>query len=192
MSYNIYTTDAIVCGTYDRNTSDRSYRLFTQKLGMVWADARSVRAEKSKQRSALTDFSLVRISLVRGKAGWKIGSVVAQTNFYHAATDQAARGSVVSIVRLVRRYLQGEETNVELFDFVTEALKTAGGSIEHRAFFDGCVAARCLTLLGYVATDRLPDDVSSRPAAEFPALFSVKVERKVKDVLRIAEAASQL
>ena len=81
MAYATYTTQALVCGTFDRNTADRSYRLFTREFGMVWADARSVRLEKSKQRSALTDFSVVRISLVRGKAGWKIGSVIAQQNF---------------------------------------------------------------------------------------------------------------
>ena len=63
MSYQTYTTEALVCGTYDRNTADRSYRLFARELGMLFADARSVRLEKSRQRMALSDFSLVRVSL---------------------------------------------------------------------------------------------------------------------------------
>lgn len=92
MAYVTYTTDAIVCGTYDRNTADRSYRLFTRELGMLYADARSVRLEKSKQRQALQDFSLIKVSLVKGKAGWKIGSVSEVQNYYtHVALPLTPR-----------------------------------------------------------------------------------------------------
>src|SRR6056297_1890561 len=98
MAYVTYTTDALVCGTFDRNTADRSYRLFTRELGMLYADARSARKENSKQRQALQDFSLIRVSLVKGKGGWKIGSVTEVKNYYACAINQAARGSVVKVI----------------------------------------------------------------------------------------------
>jgi len=45
MSSRQYITKAIVCGSVQSMTSDKSYLLFTQELGMVWAQARSVRME---------------------------------------------------------------------------------------------------------------------------------------------------
>ena len=38
---------------------------------MVLAAARSVREEKSRQRYALQEFALVRVSLIKGKSGWR-------------------------------------------------------------------------------------------------------------------------
>lgn len=192
MSYKTYTTDAIVCGTYDRRTADRSYRLFTRELGMVWADARSVRLEKSKQRQALCDFALVRVSLVRGKGGWKVGSVAAHRNFYYDAADQAARGSVVTIVRLLRRFVQGEEAQTELFDFVVASLVVATGSLVHRAWFDQCVAARCFVLLGYVAADALPSGIGQLDPDTLDQQHSATAQTEIATLLQNAETVSHL
>lgn len=151
MAYLTYTTKAIVCGTFDRYTSDRSYLLFTREAGMLFAEARSVRMEKSKQRFALQDFSLVRVSLVKGKQTWRIGSVEALTNHYHSAVDKAARGSVVSVYRNLRRFFQGEEATPALFDFVVEALTVVSQTIENRAATDRLILIKILAELGYVS-----------------------------------------
>ena len=109
MSYKTYTTEAIVCGSRDSYTSDRSYLLFTKEAGMLWASARSVREEKSKQRFALQDFALIRVSLVKGKSGWRIGSVESIKNAFLTADTQPARAGVASVVKLLRRLVHGEE-----------------------------------------------------------------------------------
>jgi len=192
MAYVTYTTEAIVCGTYDRNTADRSYRLFTRELGMVWADARSVRLEKSKQRMALTDFSLVRVSLVRGKGGWKVGSVAAHRNFYQQATDQAARGSVVTIIRLLRRFLQGESADPELFDFVVSALNMLIQPLQRRQFTDQIITLRILAELGYVAKPQVPAALLMPGPAELVERYSSETETLVRQLLETAEHASQL
>lgn len=192
MSYTTYTTDAIVCGTYDRNTADRSYRLFTREVGMLWADARSVRLEKSKQRFALSDFSRIRVSLVRGKSGWKIGSVTALENYYHGAVDQAARGSVVAVFRLLRRYLQGEETQLELFDFVTESLEMLSGAVGERPFVDQVVTLRILADLGYVAKPSVPVDIRTRSPKELAQTHSEQSQVVVTSLLAHAESVSHL
>jgi recombinational DNA repair protein (RecF pathway) len=192
MSYTTYTTDAIVCGTYDRNTADRSYRLFTRELGMLWADARSVRLEKSKQRFALSDFSQVRVSLVRGKSGWKIGSVTANQNYYHRAVDQAARGSVVSLVRFLRRYVQGEESQVVLYDYVVAALDVVVGDVEERSFVDQVVTLRILAELGYVAKPSAPVRLIDSVPAELAGLYAPADAVVVTRLLANADTLSQL
>jgi len=92
MSYATYTTEALVCGSRNNNTSDRAYLLFTEEVGMIWASARSVREERSKQRYALQDFSLIRVSLVKGKSGWRIGSVEATCNPFMEARSRSGQG----------------------------------------------------------------------------------------------------
>ncbi len=192
MAYATYTTQALVCGTFDRNTADRSYRLFTRELGMVWADARSVRLEKSKQRSALTDFSVVRISLVRGKAGWKIGSVIAQQNFYHQAVGQAARGHVRDLVRVVRRFVQGEEPAPELYDFVSESLEELAQVSEAAAFVYDVIFLRVLLTLGYVSKGKVAGEVQQGRPAELAALAAPELHATIKQLIAHGESASHL
>lgn len=156
MAYATYTTEAIVCGTHDRNTVDRSFLLFTREGGMLYAQARGVRREASKQRSALQDFTRVRISLIRGQAGWRVGSVEALQNYYADAVDRAARGSVVAFVKLVRRFTRGEEASPVVYDYVVDALRHLSGELPERATFAALVHVRFLGYLGYVALETLP------------------------------------
>lgn len=184
MSYATYTTEAIVCGTRDRNTTDRSFLLFTREGGMLYADARGVRREASKQRSALQDFTRVRVSLIKGKVGWRVGSVEALLNYYSQAVDRSARGSVVSLIKLVRRFARGEEPMPEVYDFVSEALMFLTGPVAERSAFDALVQVRFLGHLGYVALETLPIAVRG-PLAEMGSL-----EDEHKDVLLVHLASA--
>lgn len=116
MAYATYTTEAIVCGSYNSHTSDRSYLLFTKDGGMLFATARSVREERSKQRFALQEFSVIRVSLIKGKSGWRVGSVEAISNPFMEATSRRGRTAVAAVVKLLRRFLRGEESNQQLFE----------------------------------------------------------------------------
>lgn len=156
MSYATYTTDALVCGAYDRNTADRSYLLFTREAGMLYADAKSVREERSKQRYALQEFSQVRISLIKGKHTWKVGSVETLHNDYSEAASREARGSVVRIYKTLRRYIRGEEAARELFDYVRSALSLLRGELTKRELTERIVEANVLWRLGYVDEASLP------------------------------------
>ncbi len=116
MAYATYTTEAIVCGSRPSHTSDKSFLLFTKDAGMLWATARSVREERSKQRYALQDFSLIKVSLVRGKSGWRIGSAESEYNAFAEAKSREARGLITNMVRLLRQFINGEETHYGIFD----------------------------------------------------------------------------
>lgn len=153
MSYTTYTTDALVCGTFDRLTSDRTYLLFTDVAGMVFATARSAREERSKQRYALQDFSHVRVSLVKGKGGWRIGSVEPLQNYYVAAPNRAARGSTVAVVQLLRRVVTGEESHPKIFSdtvAVLTAIIGGTGTVENQLEL---FTLRTLAHLGYIAQE---------------------------------------
>lgn len=152
MSYQTYTTEAIVCGCYDRLTADRTYLLFTATAGMVFATARSAREERSKQRYALQDFSHVRVSLVKGKGGWRIGSVEPFINYYTSAPHRAARGTVVAVVQLLRRLLTGETVQPHIYDDTVAILaRTREGKVEELAGHLETFTLRTLAQLGYVA-----------------------------------------
>ncbi len=153
MGYKTYTTKALVCGSVDSYTSDRSYLLFTRDVGMLWATARSVREEKSKQRNALQDFSFIRVSLVKGKSGWRIGSVEAQGNPFLYADTRVQREFVSYIVKQLRRYVHGESAIVHIYDDVEKILKNnqeLGNVVSTKTVF----LLRLLETLGYVAPDK--------------------------------------
>lgn len=126
---------------------------------MLYADARSAREERSKQRCALQDFSLVRVSLIKGKQSWKIGSIEEQKNYYHQAVDKEARGSVVSLLRLLRRFVKGEEPAPAFYQYVIAALETLSGNVPERMFVQMAIQVQILALLGYVDNERIPETI---------------------------------
>lgn len=154
MAYATYTTEAFVCGSRASNTSDKSFLLFTRDAGMVWAAARSVREERSKQRFALQDFSFIRVSLVRGKTGWRIGSVENETNVFSTARTREARAGLLRIVKVLRQFVQGEEPHPVLYADVRAALLFVSGAEgdEPERVADRFVL-RLLHKLGYVAAE---------------------------------------
>jgi DNA repair protein RecO len=192
MAYETYTTEAIVCGTKNRNTADRSYLLFTREAGMLFADARSVREERSRQRYALQDFSLIRVSLVKGKAGWRIGSIEPQQNFYHDAIDKSARGSVVSVVRLLRRFLRGEEAQQALFDYTKHALQVLSAQTEARQFVELVVQVELLRQLGYVAAEQIPKQLQSIQPSEISDSYNQQNAKKIEQLYSQAVSVSHL
>jgi recombinational DNA repair protein (RecF pathway) len=163
MAYATYTTDALVCGSFEKQTADRSYLLFTRDAGMVYADAKSVREERSRQRYSLQDFSSIRVSLVKGKGGWRIGSIEPLENHYHLAVDKAARGSVVSVVRFLRRFAGAEEASPSMFDEVLLGLRTLRTDVPARSFAEHALFVRLLAQLGYVDQNHIPAAIRQTP-----------------------------
>lgn len=184
MAYATYTTEALVCGAFDSNTSDRSYLLFTRDAGMVRASARSVREERSKQRYALQEFSLVRVSLVRGKTGWRIGSATGEANVFTNAGAREARAGIVRVIKLLRQFLHGEEPAPALYDdarMALLALRDLSGSHAPGHIVE-LFTLRLLHKLGYIASEpmferALTDSNWTDGAASLPAEATQAIER---------------
>lgn len=191
--YATYTTNALVCGTYRKNTADATYALFTADSGMIYATARSVREERSRQRYALQDFSLVRISLVRGKSGWRIGSVESLQNFYRHAPDQSTRRAVVYIIKLLRRFVPSEGALPEVFLVTQMVFDRLIAQPADAGWLQLRYELWLLTTLGYVSTsaavslDSLcPRDVSCWQSCD------TATELTITKLISTAVAASQL
>ncbi len=192
MSYQTYITEALVCGTFNRNTADRSYLLFTREAGMLYAEARSVREERSRQRFALQDFSLVRVSLIKGKASWKIGSIESNTNYFATATSKEARGSVVSTFKFLRRFFSGQEATPALFDYVTKALPLLTLEVDERDFLEKVLQVRLLLELGYVDSRVVHADIKTGELQQAAMSQGAESVRVLETLIAKAIATSHL
>ena len=169
VAYKTYTTEALVCGSKDSYTSDRSYLLLTEAAGMLWANARSVREEKSRQRYALQDFSLVRVSLVKGKSGWRIGSVESQSNVFMGAASREARGAITRVVKLLRQFMQGEEPEPAVFADTKQSLAYLDQiAPEDCPILADIFTLRLLNRLGYIAKDSSYSNYLDDPIWQHP------------------------
>lgn len=126
---------------------------------MLFATARSVRVEGSKQRYALQEFSQIRVSLIKGKLGWRVGSVEAIKNDFSSVNSREARASIIRLYKLLRRFIRGEEASVELYDFVIEALAKISDESANRKLLDLYIHCQALLLLGYVDRQQLPPEL---------------------------------
>lgn len=192
MAYQTYITEAIVCGTFNRNTADRSYLLFTKEAGMLFAEARSVREERSRQRFALQDFSLVRVSLIKGKATWKIGSIESQINYFSVANSKEARGSVVSTLKFLRRFFSGQEPAPELFEMVIASLEVLSQEVTQRSFLEAVLHVRILLELGYVDRGVVPPALIEGVLDTVSAQYTDELEQQLQTLLEKAIATSHL
>jgi recombinational DNA repair protein (RecF pathway) len=192
MAYSTYTTEALVCGTFNRNTADRSYLLFTKEAGMLFAEARSVREERSRQRFALQDFSYVRVSLIKGKSSWKIGSIESKTNYFSSATSKEARGSVVSLFRLLRRFFSGSEAAPALFEYVVAGLQLLAIETANRDVLEKILHVRLLMELGYVDNSNVPAIVESNIAEIASAHVSSETTMQIEKIIDKAVSTSHL
>lgn len=194
MSYQTYITPALICGSFDSNTADKSFLLFSREAGMIYASAKSVREERSRQRFALQDFSIVIVSLIKGKTGWRIGSVQSEGNFFVEATDRAVRGSVVRLCKLLRRFVAGEEPHPNLFDEVMAGMIIlCRETMSNRALFEEMLVARVLYQLGYIArTPRLRGVFDSNLTELAQNLGTYVVLADLKSITEKATTASHL
>jgi recombinational DNA repair protein (RecF pathway) len=192
MSYVTYTTEALVCGSFDQNTADRSFLLFTKELGMLFAVAKSVREERSLQRPALQDFSRIRVSLVKGKTGWRVGSVEAIANDYARAKDRETRGSVVLLYRLLRRFIRGEEPVEVLYDSVISGLDILLSDLKNRRLVELLIEIEVLTMLGYVDKGAIPPSAKDLDLHQAAEVEDKKLEVQLEMLISKARENSHL
>lgn len=183
MAYKTYITEALVCGSENRNTADRSLLLFTRDAGMLYASVKSIRKEESKHRYALQECSHAKITLVRGKAGWRIAGAEAIRNLYANAKTRETRLFLRNIILLLRRVVHGEVSHPEIFDDLIEASAFVNEH-NHKAFEQVCTL-RMLYVLGYVP-----------PSPEYEHLLGDRfpkeaVEELPADVQGVCEKASE-
>jgi recombinational DNA repair protein (RecF pathway) len=192
VSYVTYTTNALVCGSFEQGPADKSFLLFTREAGMLYGTAKSVREERSKQRTALQDFSRIRVSLIKGKSGWRVGSVEVEQNDFSSAQNREIRGSVATVYRLLRRFIRGEEASPQLYDFVTEALDVLLLPSQNRKTLELFVQLRILAMLGYVDEEKIPQSLFTSPLKDIIGVTDEKLIKVMEILIEKASDSSHL
>lgn len=130
MSHHIYHTRGIIIEALNVREANKTYWIFTRDLGMVLAVAQGVRLSASKLRFSLQPLSIAEVSLVRGRAGWRVVNAREISNIYWRIKDVPQSVAMSSrVLRLVRRLVTGEEKNETLFDRLSDGLMyLAGGT----------------------------------------------------------------
>ena len=195
MAYTTYTTAALVCGSVDNNSADRAYLLFTEEFGMVWATARSVREERSRQRYALQDFSLIRVSLVKGKGGWRIGSVEAYGNEFLATTVRSERAGLLGLVKMLRRYVHGEERLSRIWADSLAYIEILRSDSDARSFsiLQRVYTVRLLYVLGYIPDDAtIADSIRAESLSAALTQYQPELAKHIDALIAHAEIVSQL
>lgn len=150
MSYHIYTTEGIIL---KRNTSaeaDIVLHILTKDLGLVIASAKSARLSVSKLRGSLQEYSNIRVSIIKGKSGWKVTNVGEGTNFFFSlpiySRKLLAQVSLILLKMIVGEYPQKDiyELVKNSFSYVAVLDKSQINNLEVLTIL------RILYLLGYV------------------------------------------
>jgi recombinational DNA repair protein (RecF pathway) len=113
VSYAIYTTHGFVLSSAPSGEASKTYAIYTQDFGLIFARAQGVRLLSSKLRYSLDNYIFGKFSLVKGKEVWRITGAEAEP----VRVDSLARARILN---LVRRLVQGEEKNEKLFESLLE------------------------------------------------------------------------
>lgn len=151
--YDVYTVDAIVLGSINIREAHKQFWLLTKDFGVVRATAQGIRYLKSKLRYHLQDGATVKLSIVRGKEGWRI------TNAYESDAVRSLslehRKLFARLLLLIRRLVHGEEST-PLYDiaYATRAYLEEMDPIQtHQYALEHIAMLRILFALGYVSPD---------------------------------------
>ncbi|MEI6843524.1 MAG: recombination protein O N-terminal domain-containing protein [bacterium] len=153
MSYHIYTTNGIILKRTAFAEANVFLHILTEDLGLIVASAQSARLAKSKLSGGLQEYSLVTISCVKGKNGWKVTSVLGRKNIFFNCPQYSQR--ILAQVGLVLlKMIPGVEPHRDIFETVSSGFEFLPSVPEEKiSFFEILIVLRILYHLGYVVSD---------------------------------------
>lgn len=140
--HHIYTTPAFVVHSIPHGEAGKFLLLFTRDFGMIGATAQGIRLSQSKLRYHVQDSSFSNVSIVRGKEVWRLTGA-------HELDHSKDTILHLKILKLLKRLLQGEDKNENLFEIIEELYKT---NVDDKDYNDvECITVlRILNALGYI------------------------------------------
>lgn len=191
MSYHIYTTEGIILKRTGFGEANVLLHVFTKEFGLIIASARSARLSVSKLRPALQEYTLVLLSLVKGKNGWKITNVLSVDSFFFGVPKHTHKVmSQVSFVLL--QMIQGESADKDLFQIVKsgfEYLKNIDK--ECISLFEPLIIIRILNQLGYVVKDSETSIFLENPVEWDEKIINLVMDKKIMIVGHINKALKE-
>lgn len=188
--HHIHHTEGIILSSKNFGEAGKYYHIFTRDLGMIIASASGVRKMSSKLRYILTDYSYVKVDLVRGKDFWRITSASKTNLLEDLPKNHKTFGVLANISRLLKRLLPGEEENEELFSDLLSGLQILEkkDDKEHLANVEAVLVLRVLNHLGYIGNEQKLENITRSPFEE-DLVFTVgesrqKILREINKALR--------
>lgn len=121
--HHIYHTEGFILSSRNVGEANKSFSLYTDKLGLVRATAQGVRLHNSKLRFSLQDFSYIKVDLVKGRDIWRITSAQRINSFPLVRGDRDSLKIVYQISKLIERLCHGEESNIKIFNILIQSLE---------------------------------------------------------------------
>ena len=151
--YEIHRSECFVISYGNRGEADRTYCLLTEKHGMLYAKATSVRKEKSKLKHFLQELCLSEVEFVSGKSGFQITGGELVENLARTLDREAAR-ALARLLQLSRRFLVQSEEELSLFPIIKNTVTNARSCVDgHIDLVEMLGTARILNALGYFDPD---------------------------------------
>jgi len=115
----IHTTPGLIIDSRSYGEADKMLSILTRDFGLVTVVAQGIRLERSKLRYFAQDRSFGLYSLVRGKELWRLTSAQPlEPGLSLAGSELFAR-----VAMLLKRLLQGEDPNPDLYDEIEAAAR---------------------------------------------------------------------
>ena len=165
MSYHIYTTKGIILKERVLKEADKSVKILTKDLGLINAMAIGARKGSSKRSPALTELSVGKFSLVRGKKDWRVTNAELDVNIYsRLKKNKSLLHAMVRPLSLVEKLVQGEEKNKRLYDILEDSIIFAAENdmnTDEIKKFEIFTVAKILGELGYLNNESLNEILDS-------------------------------
>ncbi len=151
--YHIYQTEGMVLKSVDFGEANKYLFVFTKEFGLIKIATQGLRNVKSKLRYGLQEFSIARLSLVRGRSIWRTTNSACDNNLYFSLIKNKEKIIIVRhILNLLMQLLSGEEKNEDLYKTIKKSfsfLKKGDFDSEDIKSFENIIIVRILYCLGY-------------------------------------------
>ncbi len=180
--HHIHHTEGIILGSRNFGETGKYYSIFTRDLGLVYASAQGVRKMSSKLRFVLSDYSHIKVDLVKGKDLWRVTSASKTGSLEDISKDKENFVVFVSILNLLKRLLAGQEANETLFTDLVKgfnflekvgqkeparnafSIADAGG--DNLRNIEIIIVLRMLNNLGYIGAGETSENIIKSPFEE--------------------------
>lgn len=188
MAERVYTTEGIVLKRALRGEANVAVSLFTKELGLIQAEARSARYERSKLRYGLSLLAHGTFSVVAGKAMFKVIGAERVSSYLPAATPVSARALAHMSALLLRLVPQGERQPT-LFGRVQEGFQLMSSEEDQDVLesVECVLALRMLHALGYLPdTEELQEFIGARTVSRE---FAHALKNRRSEAVRVINAS---
>lgn len=154
--YTIHTTEAYIISITARGDADMLMICISDEYGLMYVSIQGARKEASKHRYVAQPYTFVRISCVKGKAGWRLTGI--------EELDRISRHSVffpayTHFTALITKLVHGEESG-NLFSILYEGWKSYQQHNIKDAdvmLVERIIVLRILHSLGYIGASTMTD-----------------------------------